>query len=44
MNPDTPRTHSLRVHHVDGRLCWVGIIPGPVGASTTRMPLNPTVY
>ncbi len=37
LNRDSPHTHNLRVHHVGGRLCWVGIVAGPIGATTKRL-------
>ena len=44
MNPQSPHTHYLQVRHVSGRRCWVGVIPGPVGATMKRMLLNPSIY
>jgi hypothetical protein len=43
MNRDSPHAHNLQVVHVGGRLCWLDVIPGPIGATIKRMMPLPIV-
>ena len=38
--PNGPQSHALQVVHVGGRRCWVGVISGPIGATTKRLVLS----